>query len=84
MRHLSTDRTEEGKVRARAKGVRFGRTPKLESEQLAGLRARFANGVSRAVLVKEFGLTRSSIYRLCQHLTQPSQDTRPTPRKKRS
>ena len=73
-RDLINDRTEEGKVRARAKGVRFGRTPKLKPERLADLRARFAAGVSRAVLAKEFGLTRSSIYRLCQHLTQPPPD----------
>ena len=83
-RDLINDRTEEGKVRARAKGVRFGRTPKLKPERLADLRARFAAGVSRAVLAKEFGLTRSSIYRLCQHLTQPPPDTGRAPRKKRT
>ena len=83
-RDLINDRTEEGKVRARAKGVRFGRTPKLKPERLADLRARFDAGVSRAVLAKEFGLTRSSIYRLCQHLTQPAPDTVPAPRKKRT
>ena len=83
-RDLINDRTEEGKVRARAKGVRFGRTPKLNPERLADLRARFAAGVSRAVLAKEFGLTRSSIYRLCQHLTQPPLETKTTPHKKRT
>ena len=70
-RDLINERTEEGKVRARAKGVKFGRTPKLSSQRLADLRARFAAGISRGILAKEFGLTRSSIYRLCQHLTQP-------------
>ena len=83
-RDLINDRTEEGKIRARAKGVRFGRTPKLKPDRLADLRTRFAAGVSRAVLAKEFGLTRSSIYRLCQHLTQPLPETKITPRKKRT
>ena len=81
---LINDRTEEGKVRARAKGVRFGRTPKLKSEQLADMHARFAAGVSRAVLAQEFKITRSSVYRLCQHLTQPPQETKTAARKKRT
>ena len=83
-RDLINDRTEEGKVRARAKGVRFGRKPKLKSEQLTDLRARFAAGVSRAVLAQEFKITRSSVYRLCQHLTQPPQETKTAARKKRT
>ena len=70
-RDLINERADEGKARARAKGVKFGRTPKLSPDRLADLRMRFAAGVSRSVLEKEFGLTRSSIYRLCQHLTQP-------------
>ena len=90
-RDLINERTEEGKVRARAKGVKFGRTPTLKPDRLAELRARFVAGVSRKLLETEFGLTRSSIYRLCQHITQPIETvaamsahslTSPKPRKK--
>jgi DNA invertase Pin-like site-specific DNA recombinase len=70
-RDLINDRTAAGKARARAKGVKFGRKPELKADRLADLRARFAAGVSRGILAKEFGLARSSIYRLCQHITQP-------------
>ena len=83
-RDLINDRTEEGKQRARANGVRFGRTPKLKSVRLGELRARFAAGVSRGILVKEFGITRSSVYRLCQHLTQPPPENKTASRKKRT
>ena len=77
-RDLINERTEEGKVRARAKGVKFGAPPKLSPERLAELRARFAADVSRGILAKEFGITRSSVYRLCQHITQPSVDVSAT------
>ena len=62
-RDLINERTEEGKARARAKGVKFGRTPTLSPQRLAELRVRFAAGDAREVLATEFGLKRSSIYR---------------------
>ena len=82
-RDLIFERTEEGKARARAKGVRFGRTPKLAPQRLAELHQRFAAGDSRGILSREFGITRSSVYRLCQHITQsahPAPAPHPQPR----
>ena len=88
-RDLIAARTTEGKVRAKAKGVKFGRKPSLSPERLAELREKFARNVPRAELAKEFGITEGSVYRLCQQISQPSSPTAvvavtsPSPRVKR-
>ena len=43
-RHLILSRTEEGRVRAKARGVRFGRKPKLTKHQQDEALARIARG----------------------------------------
>jgi len=43
-RHLILSRTTEGRVRAKARGVRFGRKPKLTKHQQAEALARMAQG----------------------------------------
>lgn len=78
-RDLIQARTTEGKIRARAKGVKFGRKPSLGPDQLAQLRARFARNIPRDLLAKEFGIAPATVYRLCQHLTQPAAADDPPP-----
>ena len=55
-RDLIAARTTEGKLRARAKGVKFGRKAKLSPERLAELRKGFAANVPRNTLAKDFGM----------------------------
>jgi DNA invertase Pin-like site-specific DNA recombinase len=47
-RHLIKARTDEGRKRARERGVRFGRPPKLTTYQRQEALQRLANGESRA------------------------------------
>ena len=76
-RDLIKARTEEGKSRARKAGVKFGRPPSLSPEQLAELREKFAKNVPRSELAKEFGIAEGSVYRLCQHVSQPTVSATP-------
>ena len=69
----------QGKRRARDKGVKFGRKPSLSPEQLLELRMRFADNAPREQLAREFGIAPATVYRLCQHLTQPTVAPAPTP-----
>jgi DNA invertase Pin-like site-specific DNA recombinase len=43
-RHLILTRTDEGRVRAKARGVKFRRKPKLTKHQQAEARERIAQG----------------------------------------
>ena len=84
-RDLITARTTEGKIRARAKGVKFGRKAKLSPERLAELRKSFVANVPRNALAKQFDIAEATVYRLCQDISQPAVPiTKPKPRKKGS
>ena len=71
-RDLIQSRTTEGQLRARAKGVKFGRKAMLSPERLAELQMKFAAKVPRAQLAREFDIAEGSVYRLCQHVSQPA------------
>ena len=62
--HLRKERQAEGISRARTEGVRFGPPPKLTEDQVAELRRERAAGVRIRDLAKQYGLSRSSVYRL--------------------
>lgn len=66
-RELINERTKEGISKAKAKGIRFGREPKLTPEQLLAFRREFENppdGLTKADIAKKYGLSRASGYRL--------------------
>ena len=52
VRHLILSRTNEGRVRAKAPGVRFGRKPKLTKHQQAEALARMAHGETLTAIAK--------------------------------
>ena len=52
VRHLILSRTNEGRVRAKARGVRFGRKPKLTKHQQAEALARTAKGETLTAIAK--------------------------------
>ena len=69
-RHLILARTTEGRKRAQARGVRFGRKPKLTAHQRREAVARREAGEPLTEIAKTFGVSHSTISRLKAELAQ--------------
>ena len=63
-RSMILARTGEGRKRAQARGVRFGRKPKLSEYQVAEALVRRANGESLVDIGRSYGVSHSTISRL--------------------
>jgi DNA invertase Pin-like site-specific DNA recombinase len=63
-RSLIMARTSEGRERAMAKGIRFGRKPKLTQYQIAEARARRENGETLLDIGRSYNVSHSTISRL--------------------
>jgi DNA invertase Pin-like site-specific DNA recombinase len=63
-RELVKARTTEGRKRAQARGVRFGRKPKLTAYQIREALARREAGEALAEIGRTFGVSPSTISRL--------------------
>jgi DNA invertase Pin-like site-specific DNA recombinase len=63
-RHLILARTNEGRERAKARGVRFGRKLKLTAHQRREAIARRAAGEALTDIARTFGVSHSTISRL--------------------
>jgi DNA invertase Pin-like site-specific DNA recombinase len=63
-RSLILARTSEGRKRAQARGVRFGRKPKLTSHQIAEAMARRERGEALAEIGRSYNVSHSTISRL--------------------
>jgi DNA invertase Pin-like site-specific DNA recombinase len=63
-RHLILSRTNEGRVRAKARGVRFGRKPKLTKHQRDEELARIAQGETLTTIARSFNVSHVTIIRL--------------------
>jgi hypothetical protein len=74
-RHLIKARTDEGRTRAKARGVRFGRPPKMTLFQRQEALQRLANGESQADLARAY----NSIRRRSAGLRLPPRFDRNTP-----
>ena len=61
---LRQERCDEGRVAAMERGVKFGAKPKLTSAQIAEMRDKRANGVLIRELMREYSLSKASVYRL--------------------
>ena len=59
-----TDRTGEGRKRAQARGVRFGRPPKLNAHQRREALARLAAGETQADVARTYNVDATTIGRL--------------------
>ena len=53
----------DGIKKARARGVRFGRSKSLTEKQTAELRRKREQGTLIKTLMKEYGLSKASVYR---------------------
>jgi len=63
-RHLIRARTDEGRKRAQARGVRFGRPMKLTAFQIKEALARRSAGEAMADIGRSYGVSHSTISRL--------------------
>src|SRR6516165_7856450 len=63
-RSMILARTSDGRARAKAKGVRFGRKPSLTSHQREEALARLANGEAQADVARSYDVSQSTISRL--------------------
>jgi DNA invertase Pin-like site-specific DNA recombinase len=63
-RELIRARTGEGRTRAKARGVRFGRPAALTRHQRAEALQRLANGEVQADLARSYGVSQATISRL--------------------
>src|SRR5258705_6502661 len=63
-RSLILARTSEGRARAKARGVRFGRKPKLAPHQIAEARKRREAGEGLSDIGRSFNVSHSTISRL--------------------
>src|SRR5262252_5041789 len=63
-RSLILARTGEGRARAKAKGVKFGRPPSLSPHQRKEAMQRLAEGAVQADLARSYGVSEATISRL--------------------
>jgi DNA invertase Pin-like site-specific DNA recombinase len=63
-RHLILSRTAEGRSRAKARGVKFGRKPKLTKHQQAEALARIAQGETLTEIARSYNVSHMTIGRL--------------------
>ena len=63
-RHLIRARTDEGRKRAMANGIRFGRKPKLTKHQIAEAIARRDQGEPMTEIGRSYNVSHSTISRL--------------------
>jgi len=63
-RHLIKARTDEGRKRAQARGIKFGRKPKLSAFQIAEALARREAGETLSDIGRSYGVSHSTISRL--------------------
>ena len=63
-RHLILSRTNEGRIRAKARGIRFGRKPKLTKHQQAEPRDRLAQGETLVAIARSYNVSHMTISRL--------------------
>jgi DNA invertase Pin-like site-specific DNA recombinase len=61
---LRKERCEEGRQAALSRGVRFGAPKKLDTNQVDEMREKPKAGVLIKDLMREYGLSKASVYRL--------------------
>ena len=69
---LRAERQKDGIQKAKERGVRFGKRKKLNPEQIAELQSKRKEGVLIKRLMKEYDLSKSSVYRYLNEDTSPT------------
>ncbi len=60
---IRAERQVDGVLKAKARGVRFGRKKRLATHQIAELQNRREQGALIRTLMKDYGLSKASVYR---------------------
>lgn len=60
-RHRILERTNEGRIEAKAKGIPFGRKPSVDRNKLLELHKK---GIGGTEIAKELGIARSTVYKI--------------------
>lgn len=55
------ERTNEGRIEAKAKGVKFGRKPKINRDKIVEMTE---NGIGATKIAKELSIGRSTVYKI--------------------
>ncbi|WPY01297.1 PD-(D/E)XK nuclease family transposase/recombinase family N-terminal domain protein [Candidatus Trichorickettsia mobilis] len=55
------ERTNEGRIEAKSKGIKFGRKRKIDREKLLKYKE---NGIIGTALAKEMGISRAAVYKI--------------------
>ena len=61
---LRAERTNEGRIAAMERGVKFGAKPKLTENQIAEMKQKRTQGILIKDLMTEYKLSKASVYRL--------------------
>ena len=61
---LRAERTNEGRIAAMERGVKFGAKPKLTENQITEIKQKRSQGVLIKDLMNEYKLSKASVYRL--------------------
>ena len=75
---LRAERQMDGITKAKARGVHFGRTQKLTRQQSTELRDRRAQGVLIKTLMRDYYLSKASVYRYLSPTDSPSRSSTPS------
>ncbi|WP_032113977.1 recombinase family protein [Candidatus Paracaedibacter symbiosus] len=62
-RHRILERTNEGRIEAKSKGIKFGRKRKIDRDKIIAL---YVSGVGATEIAKQAGIGRSTVYKLLQ------------------
>ena len=65
-RHLILSRTSEGRARAKANGVKFGRKPKLTKHQIREIQGRLETGETCRSIANSYNVSHMTISRIGQ------------------
>ncbi len=60
-RHRILERTNEGRIEAKARGVKFGRKPSVDRQRVLAMRGK---GIRAVDIAKELGIGRSTVYKV--------------------
>ena len=65
-RHRILERTNEGRIEAKAKGVKFGRKRTVDREKVCAMKAE---GIGATEIANQLGIGRSTVYKLLKEAT---------------
>ena len=65
------ERTNEGRIGAKAKGIKFGRKRKIDRDKLLKYKER---GIIGTALAKEMGISRAAVYKILKEVNCTNQD----------